>query len=84
MQSGKKAQGDVEDETKSCVVGEVPCRSRRAAGGCVGVDARQAGIAVAQHCTDHSHRSRHEARAGLSQQRVSACKIARGDTQGGS
>jgi len=41
-------------------------------------------LAVAQQHTDHSHRSRHEARAGSSQQRVSACKIPGGDAQEGS
>lgn len=34
----------MEDESKSRVVGEVPCKSHSAAGGCVGADGRQAAV----------------------------------------
>lgn len=34
----------MEDENKSRVVGEVPCKSHSAAGGCVGADGRQAAV----------------------------------------
>lgn len=73
----ERTQGDVEDERKIYVVGEVPCKSHRAAGGCVGADAQQAGF-VSGGSARHGPQPQVPAR---SQGRVSACKTPRGDTQ---
>lgn len=62
-----------------------PRKSHCAVGAVWGLMHSELGLLeVPQPCLDHSHRSWLEARAGLSQKRVSACKIPSRDTQEGS